>query len=109
MHAAITPNFLFGTNNSLCRLRRNTFPKVDDAGKAVMMLEDIGLEIVLSVSEDRRTQVPQVDEVDVRLHVQDFRIEVTEGTHLKLYNKVFGLVRFVVRKVRCITPQPASP
>lgn len=80
---------------------RNTFPKVHDSGVAVMTLNDLGLEIVLSITEHPRTQVPQVDEVDVRLHVEDFRIEAIEGAHKKLYNKVFGLIRFVVRKVRC--------
>lgn len=84
-------------------LRRNTFPKVHDDGKAVMILEDIGLEIILSVMEDPKTQVPQVDEVDVRIHVEDFRIDAIEGAHIKLYNKVFGLVRFVVRKVSVCT------
>ena len=80
-----------------------------DNGKAVMILEDIGLEIILSVREDPETQVPQIDEVDVRMHVEDFRIDAIEGTHIKLYNKVFGLVRFVVRKVRvCMSPATAS-
>jgi hypothetical protein len=92
----------------LC-LRRNTFPKVHDSGKAVMILEDIGLEIILSVTEDPRTQVPQIGEVDVRMHIEDFRIDAIEGAHIKLYNKVFGLVRFVVRKVSVYTmPATAS-
>ena len=83
----------------VCRCRK-TFPKVNGNGKAVMVLEDMGLEITLSIVEDPSTQVPQVDEVDVRLHVEDFRIDVTEGAHIKLYNKMFGLVRLAVRKVR---------
>ena len=31
--------------------------------------------------------------------IDDFQIEATEGHHIRLYNKVFGLVRFAVRKV----------
>eukprot|EP01043_Picozoa_sp_COSAG02_P036142 COSAG02_NODE_2630_length_8387_cov_2.406197_5_plen_90_part_00 len=74
-----------------------------DDGKAVMILEDIGLEITLSMTEDPETRVPQVDEVDVRMHVEEFRIDAIEGDHIKLYNKVFGLLRFVVRKVSVYT------
>jgi len=78
---------------------------VHDNGKAVLTLQDVGLEVILSVKEDPTTQVPQVDEVDVRMHVEDFRIDTIEGAHIKLYNKVFELVRFVVRKVRCVPPR----
>lgn len=78
---------------------KNTFPKIQDEGLAVMTLSDIGLEIHVTIIEDPETLVPQVDEVDIRIHVEDFEIEATAGSHVKLYNKVFGLVRFVVRKI----------
>ena len=76
-----------------------------------MVLDDVGLDIVVSIEEDPETHVPQVNEVEVRLHVEDFYIEAVEGSHIKLYNKVFGLVRFVVRKVRheCCTQKPRAP
>ena len=35
-----------------------------------MVLDDVGLDIVVSIEEDPETHVPQVNEVEVRLHVE---------------------------------------
>jgi len=77
---------------------KNTFPKVNDEGKALISLEGVGIEVALKVTE-AEGQPPQVQDLDIVVTIDDFQIEATEGHHIRLYNKVFGLVRFAVRRV----------
>ena len=52
-----------------------------------MVLDDVGLDIVVSIEEDPETHVPQVNDVEVRLHVEDFYIEAAKAIQWRSENE----------------------
>ena len=66
---------------------------------AIIDLDGLGLCVTMGIREGMNG-APQIHNMRVALHLNDFTITVLEGRHQILYNKVFRLVRFVVRKVR---------
>jgi hypothetical protein len=78
---------------------KRKFPKLKDQGMAIIDLDGLGLDVTMGIKEGKNG-APQIHNMRVALHLNDFTITVLEGRHQILYNKVFRLVRFVVRKVR---------
>lgn len=80
---------------------KRKFPKLKDQGTAFINLDGLGLNVTMGIKTGR-DGTPQIHNMRVALHLNDFAITVLQGRHRTLYNKVFRLVRFVVRKVRHI-------